>query len=173
MVVFVIVGIFFSCRNNEEELAFSFLKNEETEIKNKTTSILDELGFKNYKIFTFYHKDLGSKYLSRTVLNIESIGDGSLEAYTNDEKYPIWFSNNLKDFNGYFQSRASSNNYDANDKVRINLDYVSILVIFDRIEVSEKEYLLKILNSYIINAQRGDNIFVISREEKDNTNIKE
>jgi hypothetical protein len=46
-------------------------------------------------------------------------------------------------------------------------DNISIIIIFENINNSKKQELLKILDSYILNIERGDNIYIISKSEFD------
>jgi hypothetical protein len=69
------------------------------------------------------------------------------------------------DFDGYFEQRALTVNYEERQYNEIIYDYLSIIIIFDEIAMEQKNELLKLLNIYIVNANRGDIVYIVSRDE--------
>jgi hypothetical protein len=146
-----------------------FAKEEEAEIQLETERILNEFGYNNYKIFTYFHKLMGQKLWSRAITSNKAVGSGLLPLFdqlTDSTGYTSVMTNG---FDGYFEHRAVTENYngDAGNKY-ITYDYVSIIIIFDEISIEQKNELLKLLNIYVVNANRGDIIYIVSRDEMQN-----
>jgi hypothetical protein len=70
------------------------------------------------------------------------------------------------DFNGYFEQKMILSNYDPQrmGDATVIYDYISLLVIFDDISDGQRDELLKILNMYIGNSNRGDTIYITSKK---------
>jgi hypothetical protein len=67
--------------------------------------------------------------------------------------------------NGWFEHRSITANYEPNSENEITYKYISIIIIFENISNAKKNELLKILNSYITDVERGDSISILSKEE--------
>jgi uncharacterized lipoprotein YehR (DUF1307 family) len=153
-----------SCNNRDKKTEFAI--KEEVEIKSVAENILNEFGYSNFKIFTYFHKEIGQRIQSKSVTSNKAVGSGLLplfELLTNNHMYSTTVIN---DFDGYFEQRALVVNYNYDDrKDDIIYDYLSIIIIFDDISTDQKNELLKLLNVYISNSNRGDIIYIISRKE--------
>lgn len=158
-----------SCKkNNDIKLVFD---NENSDMIEKTKELIDEFGFTNYLIKTYYHRSIGNVPSSKTIKSIRAVGDGLLPVLESVSDYdPVaWdgyiktFSNN---FNGYFEQKIIATNYDhqRGRNLSITYDYISLLIIFDEITPKQRDELLKILNMYIGNANRGDTIYIASKK---------
>jgi hypothetical protein len=168
MLYVLIIWIISSCKNGEATKAV--FDNENLEMIEKTEEIIDEFGLKNYSIRTFYHKSIGNLPSTRNIKSIRAVGDGLLPVLESISDYDsiTWdgyiktFSN---DFNGYFEQKTIISNYDLHDggNTSILYDYISLLIIFDHISDNQRNELLKILNMYVGNANRGDVIYITSK----------
>ena len=65
------------------------------------------------------------------------------------------------------RDRNIINNYDPNfvPESYVTYDNFSIMIIFETISNIQEDRLMNILDSYLINIGRGDNIFIISKDE--------
>jgi len=161
LLIIISVLFIFSCKNIEK-----FSMEEENIIKNKTIEIINELGYTEFKILTYYHRDLSNKILSKSIKTNKTIGKGVIPFFDDS----VSFNN---DFDGFFEHREIIVNYNSDSRNEIVYDYISILIIFDEISTEEKNELIKLLNVHIINGNRGDIVYVISRNEFQNNNISE
>jgi hypothetical protein len=157
--------IIISCNNGDYKKEFAI--DEETEIRLEAEKIMNEFGYKNFKIFTYFHKDMDQKVYSKMVTSNRAIGNGILpliDQLTDQHGYSMSISN---EFDGYFEHRAVTVNYNDSDiKNEIVYEYLSIIIIiFDEISTEQRNELLKILNIYIANSNRGDVIYIVSRDE--------
>jgi len=166
--IIVLIFVLFSCQNNDK-LNEAFVLEEELIIKNKTEEIINEFGYSNYKIFTYYHRELSNSVYSKSIKSNKAVGDGLLPLIDSTTGYGYTLTTS-DDFEGYFEQREIIMNYKDDAKVEIVYVYISILIIFDEIAKEEKHDLLKLLNLYIINGNRGDIVYIVSRNELENKN---
>jgi hypothetical protein len=158
-----------SCKNQDPKIKFAL--EEEAEIKSEAEKIINEFGYNNYKIFTYFHKEIGKKLYGRQITSNKAVGSGLLPLFdqlTDSSGFAAGMTNS---FDGYFEHRAITENYDSlypEQIAEITYDYLSIIIIFDKISPDQKNELLKLLNIYIANSNRGDIIYIISRNEMQN-----
>jgi hypothetical protein len=166
-IIFLNSLLLFSC--NKQDKFVKFAKDEEAEIRLETEKIISEFGYNNYKIFTYLHKNIGRSEVSKSMNSNKAVGSGLLPLFdqlTDSTSYSASISNN---FDGYFEQRSITVNYDYDYKNNIIIyDYFSIVIIFDNISTEQKNELLKLLNIYIVNSNRGDMVYITSREEIQN-----
>jgi hypothetical protein len=161
--------IMLSCKGNQN--LNDDLGNQADEMLAKTKEILDELGLSGYSIKIYPHKSLENVPSSRTVKSIRAVGDGLLPILESISDYdPVTWDGYIKtftnDFNGYFEQKIIVSNYDNQrmGNTTVIYDYISLLIIFEDISGNQKDELLKILNMYIGNSNRGDTIYITSRK---------
>jgi hypothetical protein len=65
--------------------------------------------------------------------------------------------------NGYIEDRTYVVNYDKMDSGKIFYEYISIVVLIGNIEQKEINQLLKLFSNYILNNNRGDTIYIMSK----------
>ena len=164
--ILVLFLVLISCQNNKK-LNETFVLEEELIIKNKTEEIINEFGYNNYKIFTYYHRELSNSVHSKAIKSNKAVGDGLLPLIDSTTGYGYTLTTS-DDFEGYFEQREIIMNYKDETKVEIVYGYISILIIFNEITKDEKHELLKLLNLYIINGNRGDIVYIVSRNELQN-----
>jgi hypothetical protein len=66
------------------------------------------------------------------------------------------------------RQRTATVNYELNAKREISYDNFSIIIITENINQRQKDELLKILDSCLLNIERGDTVFIVSKEEFNN-----
>ena len=147
-------------------MKIKFAKEEETEIQLETKRIINEFGYDNYKIFTYFHKNMGQKLWSRAMTSNKAVGSGLLPLFDQLTDSTNYTSSITNSFDGYFEHRAVTENYNGDkDNNYILYEYLSIIIVFDEISTEQKNELLKLLNIYIVNANRGDIVYIVSRDE--------
>ena len=162
--IFLLLFILFLFSCNSSINQETFIIEEESRIKNIVTEIFLELGYDNFEVFTNYHRDLGNNATGKRIQINRAVGSGLLpmiDSLTNDGYY-ISLTN---EFDGFYERRDIAVNYDLNAPLTVIYEYLSILIVFDSITVDEKNELLKILSLYVMNSNRGDIAYIISRDE--------
>jgi len=91
---------------------------------------------------------------------------GSFNPERPDNNNPAF--KDILDCHGWMRQRTLTANYELNAKREIIYDNFSIVIIIEKISQNKKNELLRILDSLIINIERGDNIIIISKEEFNN-----
>jgi hypothetical protein len=149
-----------SCKiRNQEEI----IEKEKTEIYGEIKNILTELGYNNFSIHLFFHKNFINRELSKSISTKKVFGDeipinaiGYLH-YSN----PQLVENQEYINNGYIEDRTYTVNYDEIESGKIFYEYLSIVLLIENIEQKEINQLLKLFNNYILNNNRGDTIYIM------------
>ena len=151
-----------TCQINNQE---KNTEKEKAEIKGEIESILTELGYNDFSIHVNYHKNLNNREISKSIAIKKVFGDeipinaiGYLH-YSN----PELVENQEYISNGYIEDRAIAVNYDEMYSGKIFYEYISIFVLIKNIEQKEINQLLKLFNNYILNNNRGDTIYIMSK----------
>jgi predicted subunit of tRNA(5-methylaminomethyl-2-thiouridylate) methyltransferase len=151
-----------ACHVNNQE---KFIEKEKIEIQEKIEDILTELGYNDFSIHINYHKNFNNREVSKSIYTKKIFGDeipinaigylhySNLELVENQE-----FINN-----GYIEDRTYTVNYDEVTSDKIFYEYISIALLVRNIEQREINQLLKLLNNYILNNNRGDTIYIMSK----------
>jgi hypothetical protein len=156
-----------SCKDQDSNKKFAM--EEEVEIALEAEKIINEFGYNNFKIFTYFHKDMGQRVVSKATTSNKAVGSGLLPLFDQLTDSTGYSSSITNSFDGYFEHRAQTVNYHYEDRRDIIIyDYLSIIIIFDNISTEQKNELLKLLNIYITNSNRGDIVYIISRNEMGN-----
>jgi hypothetical protein len=165
--IFIILAIIvFSIGSCQKINQDKFIEEEMLELKSKIGDILTEFGYTDFSIHTYYHKNYGNREISKSVSTMKIFGDEIPVNAINNIEY-----NNQKEEsknleiinNGYIDSRTLVVNYDEVNEGKIFYEYISIVVLIDKIEQGEINKLLKLFNNYILNNNRGDTIYINSK----------
>ena len=161
--IFLVLFILFLLSCNSTINPETFIVEEENRIKNIVEEIFIELGYDNFEVFTNYHRDLGNNAMGKRIQINRVVGSGLLpmvDSLTYDG-YSVSMTNEFDDF---YERRDIAVNYDLNAPLAVVYEYLSILIVFDSITVDEKNELLKILSLYVMNSNRGDIAYIISKD---------
>ena len=155
------IGLF-SCQIRNPE---KIIENEKIEIYNKIEEILTELGYNDFSIHLHYHKNFNNREISKSVSTKKIFGD---EIPINSIGYlhysnPQLVENQEYINNGYIEDRTFIVNYDEMNSGNIFYEYISIAVLIRNIEQKEINQLLKLFNNYILNNNRGDTIYIMTK----------
>jgi hypothetical protein len=163
----VIVIIFGSCQNEKFD---EFFEKERINLLDTTKEIINKLGLENFEVLAYSHKSINSRIVSKAISDTKYSGTNfPPEAafgygYFTQEDKNIDTSENIT----WVQQRTLQANYEPNSKIEISYDKITILIIFDMINEAKRIELLKLLNSYVINIERGDDVYIISKDEFNN-----
>jgi len=157
--------LLFGCAPSPEKDLSGFAKLEESEITNAVKDIAGDLGLTGFDVKTYYHRSISANELSKKVELNRAIGVGNLPMVTGTDEAGLNQSETISKFDGYYEHRNVIVNYDATKGKGINYDYVSVLLVFDKIDVTQKRELLKALNSQIANVFRGDVVYIVSKAD--------
>ncbi|MDR1286978.1 MAG: hypothetical protein LBK08_05145 [Treponema sp.] len=157
-VLIIIFGIN-SCENSNQE---KFIEEEKLEISEKANLLLTDLGYSNFDIHIYYHKNYNNREVSKSVSTYKIYGDRIPINVINysDFSYRIDADFQEEITNGYIESRQMTVNYDELGGGKIFYEYISIVIIMDNIEQRECNELMKIFSNYILNNNRGDTIYI-------------
>jgi hypothetical protein len=160
--VFTTILYLVSCSNTDKTNQFAI--DQQIEVRLEIENILKEFGYNNFNIFIHFHKNMSQRIVSKSVTINRAVGNGILpliEQYTGGHSISI-----SSDFEGFFENRSIIVNYTDRDiGNEIIYEYLSIIIIFDELSSGQKNELLKLLNIYIANSNRGDIIYIVSRDE--------
>jgi hypothetical protein len=158
--------LFVNCQNKNYD---TFFEKEKLRLIDATQEIIEKLGLENYEILAYAHKSISNKIISKNINDTKYSGDyfePDNPVDYDEEKDGKVFADIHNTYN-WVQQRTITANYEPKLGNEIMYDNISIIIIFDAISNLKKQELLKILNSYILNIERGDNIYIISKLEFD------
>jgi hypothetical protein len=151
-----------SCQSHDSE---KIIENEKNEIYGDIENVLKELGYNDFSIHLYYHKNFNSRERSKEVTTKKVFGDkipinaiGYLH-YSN----PELVENQEYISNGYIEDRTYIVNYDEMDSGKVFYEYISIVLLIEKIEQKEINELLKLFSNYILNNNRGDTIYIMAK----------
>jgi hypothetical protein len=167
IILFIGFILLFSGCKPENKLFDDFFEKEKQNLTIATKEAIKALELENFDVSIYAHKSINNGFVSRSSDYTYWSGSGftpesSSGASENDA--PLAFGS-TNDLFGQVEQRKIIANFEPNSKKEITYDYFSILIIFENINIKKKEELLRILKSYVINIERGDNVNIISKEE--------
>jgi hypothetical protein len=155
-----IILIFPNCKN-EDKLLGSFYDNEKTNLINTTNELLLKLGLENFEVIIYTHRSINNRVVSKSMSDTNWNGS----SFNPEPVIDAEVFKDMSDMYGYMRQRTIVANYELNAKREISYDNFSIIIIMETINQRQKDELLKIIDSYILNIERGDTIFIISKDE--------
>jgi hypothetical protein len=160
--------LFIGC-NNENKIFDKLYEKEKENIIKSTNKMLSKLGLENFEIIVYTHKNINNRIVSKSIhdTNWEGLGynpEGpSLVDGIESPEYKV-----MSNLYGRMRQRSMVANYEPESKNEINYENFSILIIFENITQRKKDELLHIFEKYILNIERGDTIYIISKEDFNN-----
>jgi hypothetical protein len=165
MILFVI-GIILMFSNCKNENFDNFYENEKASLINAANEILLKLGLENFEVIIYTHRSINNRVVSKDMSDTNWNGSNfSPESCTNNDGVVFGDMSNVY---GYMRQRTLTANYESNAKREIVYDNFSIIIIIENITQGQKNELLKLFDSYLLNIERGDTIFIISKDEFNN-----
>jgi hypothetical protein len=165
MILFGFLILFFFGCKSENKLLNDFFEREKQNLAIATKEVITALGLENFEVLIYAHKSINNGTVSKSISYTNWSGSGySHEGPAGVEGQTPPAFRDMSDLYGRLNQRTMIANYEPNSKKEITYDYFSILIIFENINNAKKDELLGILNSHIINVERGDNVNIISKE---------
>ena len=161
-----VAGFIFILTSCENRTFDKFYENEKEKIINTTSDLLEKIGFEKFEIIVYTHKSISNRIVAK------SMSDTGWEGARFDPEGP--YDNydpafkDMSDIDGWMRQKTLTANYELNAKKEIVYDNFSTVIIIEKINRNQKKELLRILDSLIINAERGDNILIVSKEDFNN-----
>lgn len=157
-----IMFLWLSCRN-EQALFDNFYKAEKASLTNTAHEILAKLGLENAEVIVYTHRSVNNRVLSKSMSDTNWLGpDFTPEGPAGMEDTVF---KDPRELYGYMRQRTLTANYEQDKKREISYDNFAIIIIIDTITPRQKDALLRLFDSCIVNTERGDTVFVISKEE--------
>jgi len=163
-----LIGFIFLLTNckSENKLYDKFFENEGRKLEISTKEIITLLGFENFDVLVYPHKNINNRLVSKSMTDTTWRGTNlAPEPPAKFERIDETVYKDMSSLEGSMRQRTLLANYEPYSKKEITYDSFSILIIFENISKAKKDELLYILDSHIINAERGGNIQIISKEE--------
>ncbi|EKR72778.1 hypothetical protein LEP1GSC041_4146 [Leptospira noguchii str. 2006001870] len=114
--------------------------------------------YEKYKILIIPHVNFSKSRVSEKK-SLENFNGKAIES-----ENPPEYGNTKNDRNEYYK-RDSTINYDTASKEYIyNIDYFSVLIIFDKIDDKKKNQITKLIEKVVLNMDKGDTVEIISLE---------
>jgi hemerythrin len=154
---------FNSCQKDNPE---KFTEDEKIKIHFEIENILTKLGYSDFSIHINYHKNYNYREISKSVSTVKIFGDEIPVEIIDYSPYQNQYMQTDKRgyiHNGYVENRNYIVNYVDINSEEIVYEYISILIIIDNIEQKKINELLKLFSNYLLNNNRGDTIYIMSK----------
>ena len=150
----------------ENKIFDNFYENEKANLINAANEILLKLGLENFEVIIYTHRSINNRVVSKSMSDTNWNGSNLIPDYPTNNDEPVF--RDMSNTYGYMRQRTLTANYELNAKREIAYDNFSIIIIIEEINQRQKDELLKIFDSYLVNIERGDTVFIISKEEFNN-----
>lgn len=148
---------------NETNKARDFQNQEIESIQTNVKDILNSLQYEKYNVLVIPHFSYTKTKASERKV-IENFDGTPLQGETVLQSPPGYLQE--KNQNGHYSRREFTANYDSQKQgSEYNVDYLSILILFDSIGAKDKEKLNKLLEKAILHRDRGDVLEIASKEK--------
>ncbi|EMK05650.1 MULTISPECIES: hypothetical protein [Leptospira] len=154
----VLTTIFFLNCNRDLDQFNQFQKAEISTLTQNIQEILTSMKYEKYKILIIPHVNFSKSRISEKKV-LENFNGKAIES-----ENPPEYGNTKNDRNEYYK-RDLTVNYDTASKEYIyNIDYFSVLIIFDKIDDKKKNQVTKLIEKVVLNMDKGDTVEIISLE---------
>ena len=166
--LFLTIGLIllFSNCKNENKIFDEFYENEKSNIINLINEIFSKLDLENFEIIVYTHKNINNRIISKDITDLDWQGTAFEPEGPVGSSPPAF--RDLSPFHARTRQRKITVNYEPESKNEITYNNFSIIIIFDKINQRKKDELLNIFDTNVLNMERGDTIFIISKEEFNN-----
>ena len=168
IIIAVLFLFIFGCKSTNVQ-TFEYFEQEKIRIYEETEKILLALGYENALIFVYYHSNFDGPIISKQLYHTIYEGTGyNLEGFPEIENNIMPTYENTSNMHGRVEQYVVNNNYLQNyDNIKSEIiySYISILIIIDNVSDQQKDELIKIFKSYLLNNERNDNIYIVSRKQ--------
>ena len=157
--------LFSSCKS-ENKILNEFFEKERQNLLTEAKEVITILGMDNFEVLIYPHKGINNKVISKSSSFTDWTGTGyNPEGPSGPagNQVPPAFSL-MDNLYGRAIYRTVTAHYEPDMKMGVTYDYFSILIIFESISPAKADALIGILNSHIVNTERGDIVKIISKE---------
>ena len=159
VIFFISLILAFSGCSSDTKQFDDFFEKEKQNLTNAAKELMTSLELENCEVLVYPHKSLSQKIKAKDTFYESWVG--GMHAPTTPESTP---ADSYSDRAGVYTKRQTGVSYDQDSKREMIDGYFSILIIFEDIHTAQKEELLGILNTYIINTERGDNVTIVTKK---------
>ena len=156
------VLLFSSCKS-ESKILNEFFEKERQNLLAEAKEVITMLGMDNFEVLIYTHKGINNKVVSKSSSFTDWTGSSYNPEAPRDSNVPPAFRS-MDNLYGRAIYRTVTANYEPDMKMEVTYDYFSILIIFESISPAKADALIGILNSHIVNTERGDIVKIISKE---------
>ncbi|NPV01759.1 MAG: hypothetical protein HPY53_10305 [Brevinematales bacterium] len=169
IVVIIAVAGMSGCGWIQEIPVMNFQKKEVEAIDSDTRTVLDALGYKGYQVFVFPHGSYHSPVLSQKTGSEMFSGDAYIPESPSDDNtnIPPGLHEMLGKKSSTYAKDETIANFSDREGIGYNLDYVSVLLVFDSLAPGESETIKSLLKGTVLNSQRGDNVVITIKKAQD------
>ena len=166
LVFIIIIGaLFFHGCKSTNVLAFDYYEQERIKVYKETENILLALGYTNPLIFVYCHSSFDGPVISKELFRTSYEGLGFYPEGPPGSDPDVMPTYNDINMHGSVVQNVSKVNYDNTKKPKLLFSYISILIIIDDISITQKEELLKLFRTHLLNNDRTDVIYIISKKD--------
>jgi hypothetical protein len=160
-----IILLLTNCKSENKQFD-KFFENERQKLEISIKEIISLLGLENFEVLVYIHKNINNGIVSKSGsdTNWRGVNYTPEPPPRSEQTNEVVFAD-MSNAGGWMRQRVFVVNYEPNSKKEITYDSFSVLIIFESISKAKREELLFILDSHIINVERGGNIQIISKEE--------
>lgn len=151
---------------NSDKKIIGFQNQEEQKIVNNIDQFLKFMDYTNYKIISTIHGNLSGDITSKKIITESFNGyDYNPEGPDGiqDTNLPPTYNPGNNGHSTY-DRREFNGTYETPEKIRYDFDYISILIVFEKINQKEIESLKEIIQGSFLNRNRGDTLIITSKK---------
>ncbi len=159
LVLVISLFLLTGCGDNQKRFN-EFQKSEVLRNETNIRTILNHLGYKDFKVIIIPHL---------TYSSLRKSSKNSIEDFKGDSWIPdsppgldVKKNEKLNDATEYYKRESEINYAAGNGQYNYSLDYLSALVLFESISEIEKNKITKIIEKIILNLDRGDTLEIVS-----------
>jgi hypothetical protein len=167
--IIVLSAVLTGCSWIQEIPVMNFQKKEVEAIDSDTRTVLDALGYKGYQVFVFPHGGYHSPVLSQKTGSEMFSGDAFIPEGIpdTDPSIPPGLADKINKNPTTYAKDETIANFSDREGIGYNLDYVSVLLVFDSLAPGETDTIKNLLKNTVLNSQRGDNVVITIKKAQD------
>ena len=168
ILVILLIGIIFANCKNENKIFDTFYESEKVNLINAANEILLKLGLKDFEVIVYTHRGINNRVVSKAISDTNWHGSGFNPEFPSsvDNVAPVY--SDMSNLFGWVRQRTLKADYDVKSKKEITYDNFSIIIVIENINQRQKTELLRLFDAYLLNIDRGDTIFIISKADFNN-----
>ena len=154
--------LFLSNCNSENKNFEKFFEDEKQKMETSIRKIFASLELEDFDLIIHHHKNISNRIISKAMSDTNWHGSGLNPEFSGDNAIVYGDTSTLY---GWVRQRTLQANYDLKAKNEIIYENFSIIIVIENINQRQTNELTRILDTHLINIERGDTVFIISKEE--------